>query len=190
MDAPLTVTAAAAALRAGEVSSAELVEQAIAAADRLDARLGTFLDRYVDQARAAAATADALLASGDPVGPLTGVPLGVKDLITTSEGPTTAMSLVHDPEWNGRRDAVAVARLRRAGGIVMGKTTTAEFAIGEADEGSPFPELRNPWHPGHHPAGRAPGPAAGWRRGSSSPGWAPTPAAASASRPRSAASPG
>jgi aspartyl-tRNA(Asn)/glutamyl-tRNA(Gln) amidotransferase subunit A len=161
VDAPRTVTAAAAALRAGEVTSTELVEQAIAAADRLDARFGTFLDRYADSSRAAAAAADALLASGAPVGPLTGVPLGIKDMITTCEGPTTAMSLVHDPEWNGRRDAVAVARLRRAGGIVMGKTTTAEFAIGEADEGSPFPQLRNPWAPGHHPGGSSSGTGSG-----------------------------
>jgi aspartyl-tRNA(Asn)/glutamyl-tRNA(Gln) amidotransferase subunit A len=161
VDAPRTVTAAATALRAGAVTSTELVEQAIAAADRLDARFGTFLDRYADSSRAAAAAADALLASGAPVGPLTGVPLGIKDMITTCEGPTTAMSLVHDPEWNGRRDAVAVARLRAAGGIVMGKTTTAEFAIGEADEGSAFPQLRNPWAPDHHPGGSSSGTGSG-----------------------------
>lgn len=190
MDELLTITAAAAALRAGTVSSVELVERAVSVADALDGRVGTFLDRYVEQSRAAAVAADELFASGADVGPLAGIPLGIKDIITTTEGPTTAQSLVHDPEWNGRRDAVVVTRLREAGGIVMGKTTTAEFAIGEPDEGGGSRSSATRGILIEPPVGPAPAPAAEWPVDSSWAAWALTPAAASASRPRTAASPG
>jgi aspartyl-tRNA(Asn)/glutamyl-tRNA(Gln) amidotransferase subunit A len=161
---PQTIADAAAALRSGAVTSVGLVEQAIAVADRFDAELGTFLLRFPEQARAAAAVADAELASGIDRGPLHGIPLGVKDIITAHEGPTTAQSLVHDPEWN-REDAVVVSRLRQAGGVIVGKTTTMEFAAANPDASKPFPIPRNPWNldtwPGGSSSGAGSGVAAG-----------------------------
>lgn len=139
----LTIADAAAALRAGEVSSAELVESAIAVADALDPELGMFLDRFVDPCRVAAAEADRAREAGDELGPLHGIPLIVKDNISTEEGVSTAQSLVLDPEWSDG-DAVAVARLRRAGGVIVGKATTMEFAIGAPDSEKPFPVPKNP----------------------------------------------
>jgi aspartyl-tRNA(Asn)/glutamyl-tRNA(Gln) amidotransferase subunit A len=142
----LTITDAAAGLRAGDVTSVELVPAAVAGADRSDAELGTFISRYVDQSLAAAASADAALAAGAAVGALHGIPLGIKDIITTSEGPTTAQSVAHDPiSMTG--DAVVVARLRAAGGIITGKTSTMEYACGLPDATKPFPYPRNPWDP-------------------------------------------
>jgi aspartyl-tRNA(Asn)/glutamyl-tRNA(Gln) amidotransferase subunit A len=160
-----TIADGAAALRAGTVTSAELVEEAIEIADRCDADLGTFLLRFEDESRAAARVADAELAAGIDRGPLHGIPLGIKDIITTEEGPTTAQSLVHDPLWNPE-DAVVVARLREAGGIVMGKTTTMEFASAVPDFDKPFPIPRNPWDlatwPGGSSSGTGSGVAAGF----------------------------
>jgi len=140
-----TLTDAAAALRAGETSSVELVEQAIAVADATDAEVGSFLARFVDSSLAAAAAADEALTRGAEVGPLHGIPLGIKDIITTVEAPSTAQSLILDPAWS-HGDAVVVSRLREAGGIIMGKTTTMEFAIGIPDASKPFPIPRNPWN--------------------------------------------
>jgi aspartyl-tRNA(Asn)/glutamyl-tRNA(Gln) amidotransferase subunit A len=99
-----TIADAADSLRSGAVTSVELTERAIAVADRFDGELGVFLSRFPDQALACAAVADAELAAGHDRGPPHGIPLGIKDIITTTEGPTTAQSLVHDPEWN-RADA-------------------------------------------------------------------------------------
>ena len=144
-DVPLTIEAAAAALRAGETTSVQLVTAMQAAADRLDETLGTWIVRFDDQALAAAAVADEELAAGHDRGPLHGIPLGIKDILATNEGPTTAQSLILDPTWGDQGDGPVVNRLREAGAIVLGKTTTMEFAIGRPDFSKPFPIPRCPW---------------------------------------------
>ncbi|NMM87477.1 amidase [Rhodococcus sp. SRB_17] len=142
-----TITEAAAALRSGDTTAKTLVEHAIVQADALDASVGVFISRYVDSARAAAADVDAKIALGEPLGPLEGIPLGIKDIIAESQGPTTAQSLVLDPAWGESiGDAVLVSRLKNAGAIVMGKLTTMEFAIGVPDVTKPFPVPRNAWN--------------------------------------------
>jgi len=152
----MTLTDASAALKAGEVTSVQLVQDAIAVADEHDAAVGMFLNRTNDQALAAAETADAALAAGGEVGPLHGMPLGIKDIITTQEGVSTAQSLVLDPAWSDG-DAVVVERLRAAGAIVMGKLTTMEYAIGMPDASKPFPIPRNPWNLDHWAGGSSSG---------------------------------
>jgi len=141
-----TITEAAAALRSGEVTSAELVRNAISVADRCDGEVGSFIVRYQQSSVAAAEAADAALAAGEEIGPLHGIPIGIKDIISTSEGTSTAQSLVLDPQWGiDRGDAVVVSRLRAAGAVIMGKLTTMEFACGMPDFDRPFPIPRNPW---------------------------------------------
>jgi len=141
-----TVTEAAAALRSGKTSAAELVDYAIDQADALDAEVGVFITRYPESAREAAAAVDAKIARGEELGPLEGIPIGIKDIIAESQGPTTAQSLVLDPAWGESvGDAVLVQRLKAAGGIVMGKLTTMEFAIGSPDPSKPFPVPANAW---------------------------------------------
>ncbi|MFB9318832.1 amidase [Cryptosporangium minutisporangium] len=154
-----TLSGAAEALRRGEVCSAELVEEALAAGDKADAELGIFLSRFADAARAAATETDRALAAGEPVGPLAGIPLGIKDLLTTQDGPTTAGSLVAPPD--DRQDATAVARVRAAGGIVVGKTLTSEYGVGSPDFAKPLPVPRNPWDPARWTGGSSAGNAAG-----------------------------
>ncbi|MFE3229396.1 amidase [Nocardia sp. NPDC059228] len=141
-----SLTDAVAALRNGEISAVGLVEQAIANADRHDGEVGVFLTRFDDRAREQAVRVDAKIAAGSPLSPLDGIPLGIKDILAHPHGPTTAQSLVLDPAWAdsvGR--AVAIHRLEAAGGIVMGKTTTMEFAVGIPDPDKPFPIPRTPW---------------------------------------------
>src|SRR6476620_7400824 len=99
-EVPLTITEAAAALRAGDLSSVELTEACYAVADRLDPTLGTYITRYDETA-----LADAALAAGVDHGPLHGIPIGIKDIIACQEGETTANSVVYDPTWYAGRDA-------------------------------------------------------------------------------------
>lgn len=156
----VTIADTVGALRRGETTSVALVDEAIARADRLDGRLGVYLSRFTDAARSAAIDADGRYASQAEPGPLLGIPLGIKDIITTVEGPTTAQSRVTDP-IHLVGDAPVVARLRSAGGVVMGKTTTMEYAIGLPDPSAPFPIPRNPWDPARFAGGSSSGTAAG-----------------------------
>lgn len=145
-DVRRTIQDAASALRAGRTTSVELVQQSIERADRVDDALGSFLERFDDAALEDAAAADAALAAGLDRGPLHGMPVGIKDVIASRGGPTTAQSVVLDPDWGRRHgDAPSVARLRAAGAVVLGKTTTMEFACGMPDPTKPFPVPRNPW---------------------------------------------
>jgi aspartyl-tRNA(Asn)/glutamyl-tRNA(Gln) amidotransferase subunit A len=158
---PLTLTEAAAALRSGAVTSVLLTEAAIAGADKLDGVLGAYLARFDDYAMAAAVAADEELADGVDRGPLHGIPCGVKDILAMAEGPTTAQSLILDRTWGEGRDAPVVARLKQAGAVITGKTTTMEFAIGLPDTDKPFPVPRNPWDTATWPGGSSSGSGAG-----------------------------
>jgi Asp-tRNA(Asn)/Glu-tRNA(Gln) amidotransferase A subunit family amidase len=165
MTTPLTITDAAAALRSGELTSVELTKATFEQADRLDGELGVYLARFDQSALEAAAAADAELAAGVDRGPLHGIPIGVKDIIATDEGPTTAQSLILDPAWGDQGDAPVVARLRKAGAIVTGKTTTMEFACGMPDFEKPFPIPRNPWDTTRWPGGSSSGSGGGLAAG-------------------------
>lgn len=156
-----SVTDAARALRAGEATSVALTETALAAARSLDDRLGVYVTRFDAAARAAAERADGELARGVDRGPLHGIPVGVKDTIADADGPTTAQSLVLDPDWAGDRDAVVVARLKAAGAVITGKTTTMEFGCGLPDPDKPFPVPRNPWDETRWTGGSSSGTASG-----------------------------
>ena len=156
----LSITEAAAALRAGETTASALVDDCIDVADRYDGDIGVFLARYTESAKEAAAQADEKFAKGIDEGPLQGIPLGIKDIITTAEGETTAQSLVLDRSW-GQGDAPVVARLRAAGGVIMGKLTTMEYAIGMPDETKPFPYPHNPWSLDHYAGGSSSGKGSG-----------------------------
>jgi aspartyl-tRNA(Asn)/glutamyl-tRNA(Gln) amidotransferase subunit A len=146
MSAPWTIESAAAALRNGGTTSEALVASMFAAADRLDADLGVYLARFDATALEAARRADAELAAGTDRGPLHGIPVGVKDILSTDEGPTTCQSLVLPSSWGDQGDGPVLSRLREAGAVVMGKLTTMEFAVGRPDRAKPFPLPRNPWN--------------------------------------------
>ncbi len=161
MDVPLTLTDAAAQLRRGQFSSVELIRAVLHRADLVDAALGTYVTRFDEHAIASAARADQELAEGLDRGPLHGMPIAIKDIISVAEGPTRANSVVCDPRWGVDKDAPVVRRLKDAGAVITGKATTAEFAVGAPEESKPFPIPRNPWDPACTPGGSSSGSAIG-----------------------------
>lgn len=144
-------------------SVAETTRELFRTIAQRDDGLGVFLQTFEGQASQAAADADVRLADRglDDSQPLCGMPLGVKDVIATREAPTTGQSLVHELSIPAGRDAVVIGRLRAAGGIVIGKTTTSEFAFGHPDPTKPFPIPRNPWDQARWPGGSSAGSASG-----------------------------
>src|SRR5580704_10122819 len=136
---PLTATEAAAQLRSGALTSVQLTAALLARADLLDPKTGTYVTRLDDYALARAEQADRDFAAGIDRGPLQGIPIGVKDILAASEGPTTANSLILDRAWGAGKRGPVVARLEEAGAVMTGKVTTSEFAIGSPDSSKPFP---------------------------------------------------
>jgi aspartyl-tRNA(Asn)/glutamyl-tRNA(Gln) amidotransferase subunit A len=157
----LTIADAARALRAGTLTATGLLRQVSDRADKLDPQLGVYLTRFADGAAAAAEKADRELAAGIDRGPLHGIPLGIKDILATKGWVTTAQSLVHESAWWRDQDAPVVARLRAAGAVITGKTSTMEYAIGLPDPDKPFPVPRNPWNPATWTGGSSSGTGAG-----------------------------
>jgi aspartyl-tRNA(Asn)/glutamyl-tRNA(Gln) amidotransferase subunit A len=155
---PLTMAEASAALEAGTTTSVELTAAYLKRIAASREALGAFVTVFDETAMAAASAADEKRASGAPVGPLTGIPLAIKDIIATSEAQTTANSRVLPPGFEaGSPDAPVAARLRAAGAVVLGKTTTTEYALGVPDLETGFAVPRNPWNLEHSPAGSSSG---------------------------------
>ena len=127
------------------LSPVELVDAVLERIDRLEPRLNAFLAVTADSARAAARRAERQLTRGRPLGPLFGVPVSVKDLMLTREAPTTAGSKVFGPGLPAGTDAPVVARLRRAGAILVGKNNLHEVAFGVTTVNEHFGPARNPW---------------------------------------------
>jgi aspartyl-tRNA(Asn)/glutamyl-tRNA(Gln) amidotransferase subunit A len=155
-EANLTIAELAPLLRRRELSASELVKACLARVGARNPILNAFV--HVDAAGAlrAAAAADEAIGRGGWQGPLHGIPLAVKDNYLTAGLPTTACSRVLAGYVPGT-DATAVARLRAAGAIVIGKTNMHEWAYGGTNEVSAFGPARNPWHPEHITGGSSGG---------------------------------
>jgi Asp-tRNA(Asn)/Glu-tRNA(Gln) amidotransferase A subunit family amidase len=110
-----------------------------------------------DDARAQADAVDARLERGDPVGPLVGMPIGVKDLEDVAGYRTTYGSALHTNDPPALADSPLVARLKRAGCIVVGKTNTPEFGYKAVTDNRPWGFTRNPWNPEHTAGGSSGG---------------------------------
>ncbi len=150
---PFTLTSLAARIRSGELSPVELVKYCLTQIDRLEDQLHAWVLVDRDGARAAARRAAEELARGHDLGPLHGIPLGIKDIIDVAGWPTLAGSRVRDNRPAGH-DAPLVAQLRAAGAIFLGKTVTTEFACFDP------PPTRNPWNIDRTPGGSSSGSAA------------------------------
>jgi aspartyl-tRNA(Asn)/glutamyl-tRNA(Gln) amidotransferase subunit A len=152
-----TIASLALAYRTGETTPVEVVEHYLERIAREDERLRAFMHVAADEARAAARRAERRLAD-DPEGrfPLLGVPIAHKDILQTEDAPTGGHSRRLAGRPNGD-DATAVAKLRAAGAINLGKTNLSEFACGSMDlRGMPV----NPWHPDRYTGGSSGGSAA------------------------------
>ncbi len=140
----MTITEFGRALRLGEITSEQATEQCLASINRRNGELNAFILVMADEARRRARDADRELAAGHDLGPLHGVPISIKDLIDIQGTPTTAASRVRTPQ-PASADAPAVANLRAAGAVFVGKTNLHEYALGTTSEDSAFGAVRNPF---------------------------------------------
>ena len=132
------------AIAAGEVSSEEVT---IAHLDRIgavDERVHAFLHVLHEDAMESARAVDRKRAAGEPLGPLAGVPLALKDVLTMKGVPTTCGSRILEG-WRPPYDSTVVRRLRAADVVILGKTNMDEFAMGSSTEHSAYGPTRNPW---------------------------------------------
>jgi aspartyl-tRNA(Asn)/glutamyl-tRNA(Gln) amidotransferase subunit A len=146
-------------VRTRAVSPVETLAAAAAAMERLDPLLHAFCSPAVQSARATARDLERRISAGEDVGPLAGVPVGIKDLILTKGLRTTFGSHLY-ADFIPDVDDVAVERLRAAGAIILGKTNAAEFGYGGFGHNRLFPTTRNPWNLGRTPGGSSAGSAA------------------------------
>jgi len=150
----LDATAQAELVRRGEVSSAELVDAAIERIEALDGALNAVIHRSFETARAGAADA------GD--GPFAGVPFLVKDLYAASAGDPmhNGNTAVRDAGYVAPADTELVARWRRAGFVLVGRTNTPEFGLLPTTEPEAHGATHNPWDTSRSPGGSSGGAAA------------------------------
>ena len=149
----LSATEGARLIREGRITSAELTQACLARVAEVDEAVQAWAFLDPEHALAQARAADEYRMSGQPLGALHGVPVGLKDIIDTADMPTENGSVLHAGRTPAR-DASVVSLLRAAGAIVMGKTVTTEFATRTPGK------TRNPHDPAHTPGGSSSGSAA------------------------------
>ena len=149
----LSASEAARLIREGVISSEQLVEACLARVRETDSQTQAWAFLDPDYALAQARAADDLKRQGLPIGPLHGVPVGIKDIFDTADMPTENGSVLHAGRMPSR-DATVVTMLRAAGAVILGKTVTTEFAYLTPGK------TRNPHNPEHTPGGSSSGSAA------------------------------
>ena len=154
MPQPSSYLSLAASFKSGETSPTKELEARLARLDAVEPTLKAFVHVARDAARTAAAASDQRWRNNQPLSPVDGMAIAIKDIIETADMPTGQGS----PQWEGfetRRDAASVQGLREAGAIILGKTTTTEFAASHT-----FAPTTNPHDPKRTPGGSSSGSAA------------------------------
>ena len=149
----MTATEALTAMASGRLTSVELTKSCLARIEETDGAIKAWAFLDPEAALAQAAECDRIRKAGMPIGPLHGIPVGLKDIIDTAKMPTQRGT----PIFAGRQTehvARLVEHLREAGAVIMGKTVTTELAFVHANE------TRNPHNPEHSPGGSSSGSAA------------------------------
>jgi aspartyl-tRNA(Asn)/glutamyl-tRNA(Gln) amidotransferase subunit A len=152
----LSAVAIADKVRTRELSAAEVTEAHLDRIASLDPRIHAFCTPTPDLARETARRIDADLMAGRPVGPLAGVPLGVKDLICTAGIKTVSGSIAYK-DFVPDEDDVVVERLKAAGCVIVGKTNVPEFGYSGVGHNPVFETTRNPWNLERTPGGSSAG---------------------------------
>ncbi|MDE0139178.1 MAG: amidase [bacterium] len=148
---PRAIARIARQLREGATTSVEITGRTLDAIDQINDRLNAFVLVDREGAMRAAEQADRVLNSGKGAGPLTGVPVAIKDIIHMRGLPTRCGSPAY-PDTPRDHDAAVVGRLREAGAVMVGKTTTHELACGVSS-----PPATNPWDTARLPGGSSGG---------------------------------
>ena len=144
------------AIGAGTTTARSVTEAALSRIEALNPRLNAFLTVTADTALAQADETDARVRSGEPLRPLDGIPVAIKDNLVLEGVRTTCGSRILE-HYRPPYTATAVARLRDAGAIIVGKTNCDEFAMGSSNENSAFGPVRNPWDEDRVPGGSSGG---------------------------------
>ncbi len=152
----LPLMAAAKLLREGKLSPVEYTRACLQRIERYDPALNAFISVDSVGSLQAAKTAETDIANGHWRGPLHGVPVAIKDIFDVAGQRTSAHSKLR-LEHFAHADATVVTKLRKAGAIIIGKTSMHEFATGGPSFDLPWPPARNPWKPTHHPGGSSSG---------------------------------
>src|ERR1700736_6588377 len=159
MPANWTINGVQEALASKKISARELAADYYKRVDARNRELNAYLTLSQDRAYAQADRVDALVAAGKPLPPLAGVPIAVKDVISTRGVRTTCGSKILE-NYVPPYDATAVQRLEVAGAVILVKTNCDEFAMGSSNENSAYGPVRNPEAPDRVPGGSSGGSAA------------------------------
>jgi aspartyl-tRNA(Asn)/glutamyl-tRNA(Gln) amidotransferase subunit A len=152
----LTIAEAARRLEAKTLSPVALVDALLERIEQLNPQLDAFVTPMGQQARETAQQAEAEIMAGRYLGPLHGIPFGLKDIYDKAGTPTTGHSRTAMDNVPAT-DSTVTARLTAAGGILMGKLSTHEFAHGGPSFDLPWPPARNPWNREHFTGGSSSG---------------------------------
>lgn len=155
----LSIDQARAALTSGETTATALAEVHYERIAKEDGKINSYLSLAKDRALAQAAKIDALAKAGDPLPPLAGIPLGIKDVLTMVGSPATAGSKILEG-YHPPYDCTAVAKLEAAGAVLLGKLNCDEFAMGSSNENSAYGPVHNPRALDRVPGGSSGGSAA------------------------------
>src|SRR5580704_2924147 len=156
---PWTIATVRDALLAKKTSARELAKDFNARIERRNPELNAFLALCPERAYTQADRVDAAVANGDALGPLAGVPVAIKDVISTQGVRTTCGSKILE-NYTPPYDATAIERLENAGAVIIGKTNCDEFAMGSSNENSAYGAVRNPVALDRVPGGSSGGSAA------------------------------
>ncbi len=154
----LTISEAHQLLKNKKISSRELTRAVLDRIDAVERKIDAYISFSEELAMQQAAQADEAISNGKCL-PLTGIPLGIKDLICTQNYPTTCGSKILE-NFVSPYDATVIRKLNDAGAVIVGKLNMDEFAMGSSTENSGIKITRNPWDPTRIPGGSSGGPAA------------------------------
>lgn len=159
VEKPATLTGLRDGISSGSVKAVELARRYYDRIAAVNPQLNVYLSLTKERALEQAARVDAMAAKGDPLPPLAGIPVGVKDVLVMRGAPSTAGSRIlkgYEPPY----DATVVSRLESAGAVLLGKINCDEFAMGSSTENSAYGPVRNPVDPERVPGGSSGGSAA------------------------------